>query len=152
LRIRLPRRAMNRTPLDEWLKKSHLYLNVTAQEDKLKRQRAELRDDLKTMIMWSEQDENGNYNYEFPDPISVDGETYYRGLQAQRRVSEYINDETAFQIVDEYNLWDRCVKEEIVYNIDYDAMYAANQEGLIPDDVIDSMIEHDVTYSLVKVK
>lgn len=143
---------MTRAPLDEWLKKSHQYLFTLDQETKLKKQRESLRDDLKTMVMWGEPDENGNYNYDFPDPISVDGETYYRGLQAQRRVSEFLDDDTAYQVIDMAGLWSRCVKEEIVYNIDYDEVFACNQEGLISDDDIDAIIQHDTSYSLVKVK
>lgn len=143
---------MNKTLPDEWLRKSHQYLHTLDQEAALKKRREELRDELKQFIMEGEQDENGNYIYEFPDPITLDGETYFRGLQAQRRVSEYANTDTAFQVLGTYDLWDRCVDEVTTYEINWDEVYACNQEGLIPDEDIDAILEHDITYSLVKVK
>lgn len=98
-----------------------------------------------------EPDEDGNYFYEFPDIIYLD-DVAYSGLQAQRRVSEFVNDDTAMEVIKTHKLEDRCLKSYMVTEIDYDAVYACNQEGLIPDEDIDSIIEFNETFALVKIK
>src|SRR5580692_2722583 len=106
-------------PVDELRKAVLKFLYVQEQETIYKKQREDLRDYLKAVIMEGEQDEHGNYNLEFESPVSPTPTDSYRGLQAQRRVSEFIDTDTAFQVIDEAGLWDRCVKEEVVFEIDF---------------------------------
>jgi hypothetical protein len=98
-----------------------------------------------------EKDEEGHYFYEFPAPIYLD-DTTYSGLMAQRRVSEYIDDSKAWDVITRHSLEDRCFKTVTTIEIDYDELYACNQEGIISDEEIDSILETDETYALIKVK
>jgi hypothetical protein len=98
-----------------------------------------------------EPDEDGNFYYEFPDVIHLD-ETNFAGIMAQRRVSEYVDDDKAMELIKVHGLEDRCLKSYMVTEIDYDALYACNQEGVISDEDIDSIIEVNENYALVKVK
>lgn len=140
--------------IEEPLRRAHEYLlsHYIESENKAKREAA--RDYLKPFIMAAfEADENGNFYYEFPDPIAVDYDrTFIKGLLVRRRVSEYVNEERADELVVEHNLQDRCFRETVSYDLDLDELYAANQEGIISDDEIDSIIETDFSYSLEKVK
>lgn len=99
-----------------------------------------------------EPDENGNIVWTFDNPLTTDDAGQYLGFKLQRRVSEYTDDERAMEILEEHGLGPRCVRYITVAEIDYDEMYAANQEGVISDDEIDSIISIDETWALVKVK
>lgn len=136
----------------EPLRVAHLYLVSLDEEAKQKKSRESHRDFLKSFIMGSfEPDEEGNFFYEFPEPINL-GDYLCRGLKAQRRTSEWINDDKAREIIAAHGLEDRCLKEVTETYIDYDALYAANQEGIIPDEEIDTVLEISESYALVKVK
>lgn len=134
--------------VSEPLRVAHLYLVSLDEEAKQKKSREFHRDFLKSFIMTAaEPDENGNFVYEFPDPIFA-----CRGLMLQRRTSEWINDDRAREIIASHGLEDRCLKQVTETYIDYDALYAANQEGIIPDEEIDTILEISESYALVKVK
>lgn len=131
----------------------HLYMLAADEEAKAKKQQTKYRDLLKPYLMDNvDEDERGNFSWVFDSPIASSTGTVYTGVMAQRRVSEYVNEDRAKELIDLYNLGDRCIKQVITYEIDYDELYAANQEGIIPDDAIDSIIETDVSYALVRVK
>lgn len=134
-------------PLPEELKKAHLYLLFSSEEAEKKSKKETLRKELLPWLQTLEQDEDGNYFYEFPDPILE-----YKGLKAQRRVSEYANEEKARELIIRHALEDRCIEVVTDTVVDYDELYACNQEGIISDEEIDSIIEVDVTYALVKIK
>lgn len=139
--------------IDEPLRRAHEYLLSHQVESENKAKREAARDYLKPYIMAAfDIDENGNFYYEFPDPISVDGKSWVKGLMARRRVSEYTNEELAERLIKLHKLEKRCIKIVVSYELDLDELYAANQEGIISDDEIDSIIETDVSYSLEKVK
>jgi len=139
--------------IGEPLRAAHEYLFSHHVETENKSKREKARDYLKPFIMNTfEPDENGHYYYEFPDPISIDGEVWVKGLMARRRVSEYVNEETAERLVHLHKLEKRCIKKVVSYELDLDELYAANQEGLVSDDEMDSIIETSITYSLEKVK
>jgi hypothetical protein len=97
-------------------------------------------------------DEGGSYIYEFDSPLTIaEGQTF-SGLKVQRRVSEWVNTDTAKEIALKYGVNDRCIKRVVTYEVDLDELYACNQEGLIPDEELDSIMESNVTYALVRVK
>jgi hypothetical protein len=99
-----------------------------------------------------ELDENGNVIWLFDNPMTTDDAGQYLGFKLQRRVSEYVDEEKARTIIESHGLGPRCVRYIEVTEIDYDEMYAANQQGIISDDEIDSIISADETWALVKVK
>lgn len=144
---------MARAAVGEALRNAHQYLLALHSETENRKARESAREFLKPFIMGSfEPDESGNFFYEFPEPVSVDGENFIKGLMARRRVSEYTNLEIAERLVKLHKLEKRCIKKVTSYELDLDELYAANQEGIISDDEMDSIIETDVSYSLEKIK
>lgn len=142
----------DKKPLPEPLRLSHLYLLSAHDEAELKKRREDARSFLLPWLKDSfDPDENGCYLYEFPDPISIDGVSY-RGLMAQRRVSEFVNEEKARELIAQHHEEDRCLYPVTTFEVDYDALYALNQEGIISDEEIDSIIEPQESYALVRVK
>ena len=142
----------DKKPLPEPLRLSHLYLLSAHDEAELKKR----KEDARTFLLpWLQDnfapDENGCYLYEFPDPINIDGVSY-RGLMAQRRVSEFVNEDRAKEIIADHHEEDRCLVPITELYVDYDALYALNQEGIISDEEIDSIIEPQETFALVRVK
>ena len=127
------------------------YLATASEESSIKRRRESLRDNLKEWIIDNcEPDENGNYIYYFPQPIVLEN-SEVRGLMAQRRTSEFINEDRAFDVAEEYKVLDKVTYTVTTEELDLDAMYVLNQQGVIPDEAIDSIIEIKETFALVKV-
>jgi hypothetical protein len=146
----LDEEGANRTP-DEQIRWALSYILDTYDEAKIKRHRESQRDSLKTWIMENcEQDESGSYRWELPDPATVDGNEWITGFEVQRRVSEFIDEEKADALVVKYHLEDTCY--HTVTEIDFDALYAANQRGIISDEEIDDMLSFTETYALMKIK
>jgi hypothetical protein len=129
------------------------YIASTYDKDQADSHVADLKSRIKPYIMENgEPDENGNFIWEFEKPMFPGGDTGYSGLMAQRRVSEYINEDTVYALIDKYQAHDRCIKTVVVQELDVDELYAMNQEGIIPDEEIDSILEITETYALVKMK
>ena len=124
---------------------------TTADEAILKKKRESLRDDLKEWILSNgEQDENGNYLYYFDNPIQLDN-SEIRGLYAQRRTSEFVNEDRAYNIADKYNVRDQVTYSVTTEELDLDAMYVLNQQGVISDEDMDSILEIQESYALAKI-
>ena len=129
------------------------YIVSTYNKDQVDNHVTGLKQLIKPYIMENGvPDENGNYIWEFEKPIAAGEDTRYSGLMAQRRVSEYINEDTVIALINKYQAHDRCIKTVEVQELDIDELYAMNQEGIIPDDEIDSILELTETYALVKMK
>jgi hypothetical protein len=129
----------------------HDFLYSSEEEVRIVERKNSARDYLKKeLLSLGTEDETGSILWEFDNPLSL--KDTYTGLKLQRRVSESLNDDRALEIIRKYDLEDRCIIEVVTEEIDYDELYAANQERLVADDEIDSIIESTVTYALVKVK
>lgn len=129
------------------------YILTNYDENNLKSKRLELRDKLYEFITDNGvPDENGNLIFEFEQPMTVDGDEWYTGLMLQRRVSEFVDDDIARQVVVKYGLGPRCIKTVTIEEIDYDELYACNQEGLVPDEDIDSILSTEESWALVRMK
>lgn len=128
------------------------YVLTANDESVLKVRREKLRDDLKEWIIDNcEPDESGNYTYYFPRPIMLGGKEI-TGLQAQRRVSEFVNEDRAFNIAEEYGVLDKVTYTVTTEELDLDQMYVLNQMGEIPDEAIDSIIEIKEHYALMQLR
>lgn len=137
--------------MDESLRQAHRYLYSSEEEARILKVKNESRDYLRDNIKdLGEPDENGNIIWYFDESLNL-GETY-RGLMLQRRVSEYTDEDKVLAILEDTGLHSRCVTYITIPEIDLDEVYACNQEGLITDEEIDSMIEVKETWALVKVK
>lgn len=138
--------------VDTTTKLVHSYLFTVSEEDKLRKLRDNYKKQLSSLIIADDnKDDKGNYNLEFTEPLCIN-DTWYTGLQMQRRVSEYLNEEAAWKLIADKHLHDRCIRVVTTEEIDLDELYAANQEGIISDDEIDSIIENDESYALIRVK
>lgn len=128
------------------------YVLVSYDESSLKSKRENLRDNLKKWVMENgESDENGNILWVFSKPL-ISGSDKITGLMAQRRISEFVNEDTAFGIADKYGIRDQVINKIITEELDFDALYRLNQQGIVSDEDIDSIIEFSETFALVKIK
>lgn len=138
--------------VDTTTKIIHSYLFTISEEDKLRKLRDNYKKKLSSVIIDNnDKDDKGNYNLVFTEPLCI-SDTWYTGLQMQRRVSEYLNEEKARELISAKELTDRCIRIIEVSEIDLDELYAANQEGLISDEEIDSVIATDESFALIRVK
>lgn len=137
----------------EPVRRAHLYLAALDDEAVFKKRKEEHRDYLKAWIMEAfDPTDKGDFLFEFPQgSINLPGGPC-KGLLVQRRVSEWVDDDKALAIIGRHGLQGRCIKEVKSYHIDYDELYACNQEGLISDDEIDSILEISESFALTKVK
>lgn len=134
------------------LRLAHSYIFTSLTEAAEKKRREEYRDLLKEYIQSKgTEDENGNLCYIFDEPLFIEDGKYI-GLQNQRKVSEFYNEKKAVKLIEDTGLKARCIREVVTWEIDYDELYAANQEGLVTDEEIDSIMDHDVSYALIKMK
>jgi hypothetical protein len=128
------------------------YLMQAHNEKISKERRTDLRDKLLDFILSNgEPDENGNIIWEFPRLIDFDA-SMLKGMMAQRRVSEFLNEEKARELIEKHHLEADCIKVEFVETIDYDELFAANQKGIISDEELDEIIEISESYALTKIK
>jgi len=137
--------------VDEQMRWALRYIAETMDYDQLKTRIDTSKRDLKDWILDNcEQDESGNYVWDFDKPVIGDKDDSYRGLMLQRRVSEFIDEDKADEIIQAHNLQDRCYTTIEV--IDFDQLYACNQEGVVSDEEIDSILSFNETFALIKVK
>lgn len=137
--------------VDEQMRWALRYIAETMDYDQLKTRIDTSKRDLKDWILDNcEQDESGNYVWDFDKPVIGDKDDSYRGLMLQRRVSEFIDEDKADEIIQAHNLQDRCYTTIEV--IDFDQLYACNQEGIVSDEEIDSILSFNETFALIKVK
>lgn len=128
------------------------YVLAANDEAQIKERRESLRNNLKDWILENcEPDENGNYNYYFPRPIYL-GDKKITGLQAQRRVSEFVNEDRAFNVAEQYGVLDKVTYTVTTEELDLDQMYVLNQMGEIPDDAIDSILETKEYYAIMQLR
>lgn len=138
-------------PLPESLKWVHNYFFAVDNEKSIKTDREKYRVLLKEFLFNNfDIDDRGNYYWEFDSPIKALDGIEYRGIMAQRRVSEYTDEEKLIKLLDAKGLTERCTQH--IPQLDLDEVFACNQEGLITDEEIESVLEYDETYSIVRVK
>lgn len=128
------------------------YIVTAYDESKLKERKEYLRDNLKEWLIENcEPDENGNYTYYFSKPVVIDDKEI-TGLQAQRRVSEFVNEDRAFNVAEQYGVLDKVTYTVTTEELDLDQMYILNQQGEIPDEAIDSIIEIKEYFALMQLR
>lgn len=127
------------------------YLLAAHQETEAKNLRASYRDPLKDWIIDNgEEDENGNLRYYFDQPVTL-FEPPILGLMAQRRVSEYVDFDKVQEVAAKYGVLDKIMVPVTYEELDLDRFYALNQQGIIPDEDVDSCLEITNNYALVKI-
>lgn len=95
------------------------------------------------------EDDRGHRHIDFEEPLTINGVTY-TGLVARKAVSPFLRTDDAQEWLAEHGLL-----EEVMVEIparrepDWEMVYILNQEGKIPDEVLDSLEDRTVTWSLL---
>lgn len=97
------------------------------------------------------EDENGHRYLDLDKPLTIGGKEY-SAICAQRRLSSSIDLDATEALCKELGLFDSVFPVVPVRQFDEDALYAANQRGLISDEQLDSLITENETYAIVPVK
>lgn len=104
-----------------------------------------LRDDLMGAIDKAGlTDEKGSKYLNLKVPLIHEGKVY-RTLKKERRVSERLDETAAEALLAKKGLLERCQKTVVVF--DPDELYVLNQEGLLTDDELDSLIDIKETWA-----
>lgn len=102
-----------------------------------KRQKA-LRDEMSEAIKADGvPDEKGSLYLNLNSEVSV-GDKTYRTLKYERRVSERLDETAAEQLLAGKGLLERAMKTVVMF--DPNELYVLNQEGLLTDEELDSLI------------
>jgi len=131
---------------DNTLSQAQQYIFYKKQVEYFQEQMKELRDDLFSKIEESgETDDKGNIIFELPEEIEG-----VKSMMKQRRVTRKIDEDVAFDIIDEKGLRDKLIK--IVEVIDEDALMAALYSDELTEAEIDEMYPQTVVWALVMKK
>lgn len=131
---------------DNTLSQAQQYIFYKKQVEYFQEQMKELRDDLFSKIEESgETDDKGNLIFEFPEEIEG-----VKSMMKQRRVTRKIDEDVAFDIIDEKGLRDKLIK--VVEVIDEDALMAALYSDELTEAEIDEMYPQTVVWALVMKK
>lgn len=97
------------------------------------------------------EDESGHRYLDFDDELTIEGKTY-RGIVAQRRISSSIDLDATEELAKSHGIYDDIFPIVQVREFNEDALYAANQRGIISDAELDALLTENVTYAVVPVK
>ena len=128
---------------DDVLSQAQQYTFFKKQVEYFQEQMKSLRENLFEKIEESgETDDKGNIIFELPQEIEG-----FVSMTKQRRVSRKIDEDVAFDIIDEKGLRDKLIKT--VEIIDEDALMAALYSDELTEDEIDEMYPQTVVWALV---
>lgn len=123
-----------------WIK---LYLDYRTGRENLERVEGDAK---KRLMVWlndnGELDDKGSRTFTLPVPV---GDVL--AIKRERRVSQSLNEDAAFDLIKKYDLSDSCL--EIVYVVNEDALLAANFAGKIPDDEIAALYSEKESFAFV---
>lgn len=142
---RIANSTRERQPLDDLSAEVLEYSSVKGQVDDLEKRKRTLRDSIiETVKIVGEPDDKGHLWLELDAEVGG-----ISALQAERRVSQTLNEERAQEILAERGLLERCTKTVTV--IDHDAVMAALYDDSLAEADIDEMFDNKITWAL-KVK
>ena len=128
---------------DDTLSQAQQYIFYKKQVEYFQQQMKELREDLFSAIeMGGEADDKGNIIFELPKEIEG-----FTSMTKQRRVTRKIDEDVAFEIIDERGLRDKLIKTVEV--IDEDALMAALYSDELTEEEVDEMYPQTVVWALV---
>ncbi len=128
---------------DDLIAQAKEYSYGKKQIEQLEKRQKELRENLFTHIEErGETDDKGNIILELPDEVDD-----VFSVTKQRRVTRKIDEDIAFDIIDEKGLREKLVK--IVEIIDEDALMAALYSDELTEEEIDEMYPQSVVWALV---
>lgn len=130
----------------------HGFLYSRAQQEQRAKDRDRYRDILKSWVMEDgREDENGHRYLDFDEPLTIEGKTY-SGIQAQRRVSASIDLDAAEELAKNLGIYEEVFPIVQIREFNEDALYAANQRGIVSDVALDGLITENITFAVVPVK
>lgn len=130
----------------------HGFLYNRSEQERTGRARDNYRDILRQWLLEDgREDENGHRYLDFDDDLTIEGKTY-RGIVAQRRISSSIDLDAAEELAKSHGIYDDVFPVVEVRDFDEDALYAANQRGIISDEQLDALVTEHVTFAVVPVK
>lgn len=131
------------TKEDDLATQAREYALAKKQIESLEKRQKELREKLFAHIEENgEQDDKGNLILELPDDIDD-----FVAITKQRRVTRKIDEDVAFDIIDQKGLREKLVK--IVEVVDEDALMAALYNDELTEEEIDEMYPQSVVWALV---
>lgn len=139
---RVSNKVRTAQPLDQVSIEILEYQVVRDQVDELEKRKKSLRDSLMDTIKSAgEPDDQGHLWLELG--ADVNGVS---ALQAERRVSQSLNEERALEVLERLGLTEECTRTVRV--VDEDAVLAAKYEDRIAEDDIDEMFDHRIVWAL----
>lgn len=140
---RIAKQAPRGVEKDDTLSQAQQYIFYKKQVEYFQQQMKELREDLFSVIEENgETDDKGNIIFELPKEIEGFG-----SMTKQRRVTRKIDEDVAFEIIDERGLRDKLIKTVEV--IDEDALMAALYSDELTEEEVDEMYPQTVVWALV---
>lgn len=138
--------AEPRMTKDEFIAQAKEYAFAKKQVEYFEKKQKELKEKLFEHIEErGEQDDKGNIILELPEEIEG-----FVAVTKQRRVTRKIDEDVAFDIIDEKGLRDKLIK--IVEVVDEDALMAALYNDELTEEEIDEMYPQTVVWALVMKK
>jgi hypothetical protein len=130
----------------------HSFLYNRSEVERTGKARDTSRDFLKRWLMEDGRvDENGHRWLDFADELTIDGRTW-KAICAQRRISSSIDLDATEELVKAKGLYNDVFPVVEVREFNEDALYAANQRGLISDEELDGLLIEVETFAIVPVK
>ena len=140
---RVSKQAARTIDKDDTLSQAQQYIFYKKQVKYFQEQMKELREELFSHIEDNgEVDDKGNIIFELPQEIEG-----FTSMTKQRRVTRKIDEDVAFDIIDEKGLRDKLIKTVEV--IDEDALMSALYSDELTEEEIDEMYPQTVVWALV---
>jgi hypothetical protein len=138
-----------RRALSDLSRRAQEFLFYRTERMTSEREEKEAKDWLKPYILeHGIEDGSGHKTREFAPPLNISGHTY-TGITARKSVVPYIKTDEVEEYLSAHGLLDEIrVEVPATFYYDYEEIYRLNQEGKIPDDVIDTLEDNRVTWSL----
>lgn len=128
------------------------FLYNRSENERTGKERDGYRNALRDWLMTDgREDENGHRYLDFEDDLTI-GDRTYKAICAQRRLSSSIDLDATEELVKAKGLYDTVFPVVEIRQFNEDALYAANQRGLLSDEELDSLITETETFAIVPVK
>ncbi len=136
----------DKKPVDSILSKVQHFINLKRRIEDLTKEQSVVKSFLSDLVdAEGEPDDKGHLWY--PLEQEVEG---YRSLQRQRKISQTLNSDEAFRILQEKNLHGRCYTIQPVLN--EDEVMACLYEGLLTEAEVDMMFTKKIVWAFIPSK
>ncbi|WP_188187596.1 hypothetical protein [Nonomuraea sp. SYSU D8015] len=95
-------------------------------------------------------DAKGHRRVRFSEPIEIGGKQV-KGFVRQRSESIRLDEDAVYDLAEEKGLLDRVIRKVEIEEIDQDALFALQQEGLITREELQSLFTSSTTYTIKRI-